>query len=88
MGKGRKVMYSSDEEEDERVLHELHVASLKHINELLSDYEASMIAATMMANAIRLYKKCLNSDEAFKDMMETIFNDLDAVKEFEEPTIQ
>ena len=81
-------MYSSDEEEDERVMHELHVASLKHINELLSDYEASMIAATMMANAIRLYKSCLSTDKAFKEMMETIFLDLDKVQEFEKPTLQ
>ena len=81
-------MYSSDEEEDERVLHELHVASLKHINELLSDYEASMLAAPMMANAIRLYKSCLSTDKAFKEMMETIFLDLDKVQEFEKPTLQ
>ena len=76
------------DEEDERILHEIHMTSVQHMNDLLSTYEASLVAATMMANAIRLYKKCLSSDEAFKDMMETIFNDLDAVKAFEEPTIQ
>ena len=76
------------DEEEERVMHELHIVSVAQMSELLSSYEAPLVAATMMANAIRLYKKCLNSDEAFKDMMETIFNDLDAVKEFEEPTIQ
>ena len=76
------------DEEDERVMHELHIVSVAHMNELLSSYEAPLVAATMMANAIRLYKKYLNSDEAFVDMMETIFNDLDAIKEFEEPTIQ
>ena len=76
------------DEEDERVLREIHIDSLRHMNDMLSTYDASLVAATMMANAIRLYKKCLSSDEAFKDMMETIFNDLDAVKAFEEPTIQ
>ena len=76
------------DEEDERVLREIHITSVQHMNDLLSTYDASLVAATMMANAIRLYKKCLSSDEAFKDMMETIFNDLDAVREFEEPTIQ
>jgi len=56
------------------------------IMELQSNYDNQMIAGTMMAQALRLYKSNL-TDEGFKAMVQVIVESKNSIKPFDVPTI-
>tara|TARA_R110001592_G_scaffold208656_2_gene459695 strand:- start:29 stop:262 length:234 start_codon:yes stop_codon:yes gene_type:complete len=56
------------------------------IMELQSKYDNQMIAGTMMAQALRLYKSNL-TDEGFKAMVQVIVESKNSIKPFDVPTI-
>jgi len=58
----------------------------KTVITMQSKYNNQMIAGTMMAQALRLYKTNL-TDEGFKAMVEVIANSGDNIKPFDVPTI-
>jgi len=55
--------------------------------ELQGRYSSPMIAGSMMAQALRIYKTTLN-DEEFKSMMEAIAESESEIKPYDSPTLQ
>ena len=53
--------------------------SVKH----MKDYEPQMVAGTLMAIAIRLYKTSL-SDDGFHDMLQTILDSEDDIRPYKD----
>jgi two-component SAPR family response regulator len=71
--------------EDEK-LNECYQELFKIVIDMQARYNNQMIAGTMMAQALRLYKSNL-TDEGFKAMVEVIASSGDTIEPFDVPTI-
>ena len=71
--------------QDEK-LNDCYQELFKTVIDMQARYNNQMIAGTMMAQALRLYKSNL-TDEGFKAMVEVIASSGDTIEPFEVPTI-
>ena len=72
--------------EEDILLNECYQEVFKVMIALQTKYSNQMIAGTMMAQALRLYKSNL-TDEGFRAMVEVIASSSDAIQPFDVPTI-
>ena len=75
---------SKDKETKE--LNDCYQELFKTVIDMQARYNNQMIAGTMMAQALRLYKSNL-TEEGFKAMVEVIANSGDTIEPFDVPTI-
>ena len=66
-----------EEKELQEIYNKIFNESVKHMKE----YEIQMVAGTLMAIAIRLYKTSL-SDDGFSQMLQTILESEDDIKPY------
>jgi hypothetical protein len=59
----------------------------KMVELVLRTNEPQMVASTMMAQAMRLYKTVFKHDGEFKEAMETIMKQSDTIKPFNHTTL-
>ena len=71
--------------QDEK-LNDCYQELFKTVIDMQVRYNNQMIAGTMMAQALRLYKSNL-TDEGFKAMVEVIASSSDTIEPFDSPTI-
>ena len=71
--------------QDEK-LNDCYQEIFKTVIDMQAKYNNQMIAGTMMAQALRLYKTNL-TDEGFKSMVQTIADSSDTIEPFDAPTI-
>jgi hypothetical protein len=67
-------------------LNDCYQELFKTVVDMQTRYNNQMIAGTMMAQALRLYKSNL-TEEGFKAMVEVIASSSDAIEPFDVPTI-
>jgi|TARA_R110000824_G_scaffold53866_1_gene148700 hypothetical protein len=75
---------SKDKETKE--LNDCYQELFKTVIDMQVRYNNQMIAGTMMAQALRIYKSNL-TEEGFKAMVQTIADSSDTIKPFDTPTI-
>ena len=68
------------------LLNDCYQEVFKVMIDLQAKYNNQMIAGTMMAQALRLYKTNL-TEEGFKSMVQTIADSSDTIEPFDVPTI-
>ena len=68
------------------LLNDCYQEVFKVMIDLQAKYNNQIIAGTMMAQALRLYKSNL-TDEGFRAMVEVIASSSDAIQPFDAPTI-
>ena len=71
--------------EDEK-LNECYQELFKIVIDMQNKYNNQMIAGTMMAQALRLYKTNL-TEEGFRSMVQTIADSGDNIQPFDVPTV-
>ena len=71
---------------EDKKLNDCYQELFKKLIELQTKYDSQVIAGTMMAQALRLYKSNL-TDEGFKAMVEVIASSGDTIEPFDAPTI-
>ena len=67
-------------------LNDCYQELFKTVVDMQTRYNNQMIAGTMMAQALRLYKSNL-TEEGFRAMMEVIASSSDTIEPFDAPTI-
>ena len=67
-------------------LNDCYQELFKKVVDLQARYNNQMIAGTMMAQALRLYRTNL-TEEGFKSMVQTIADSGDTIEPFDAPTI-
>ena len=67
-------------------LNDCYQEIFKTVIDMQAKYNNQMIAGTMMAQALRLYKSNL-TEEGFRAMIEVIANSGDTIEPFDVPTI-
>ena len=67
-------------------LNDCYQEIFKTVIDMQAKYNNQMIAGTMMAQALRLYKSNL-TEEGFKSMVQTIADSSDTIEPFDVPTI-
>ena len=72
--------------EDDILLNECYQEVFKVVIALQTKYNNQMIAGTMMAQALRLYKSNL-TDEGFEAMVKVIADTGDSIQPFDAPSI-
>ena len=75
--KGLSKMPKDKEKELQDIYDKIFAESVKHMKK----YEPQMVAGTLMAIAIRLYKTTL-SDDGFHSMLQTVLDAEDDVKSY------
>ena len=70
-------MPKSKEKELQDIYNKIIAESFKHMKK----YEPQMVAGTLMAIAIRLYKTSL-SDDGFHEMLQTVLDSEDRIKSY------
>ena len=75
----------SKKKEDEK-LNDCYQELFKTVVDMQTRYNNQMIAGTMMAQALRLYKSNL-TEEGFRAMVEVIASSSDTIEPFDAPTI-
>ena len=75
---------SKDKETKE--LNDCYQELFKTVIDMQAKYNNQMIAGTMMAQALRLYKSNL-TEKGFKSMVQTIADSSDTIEPFDAPTI-
>ena len=75
---------SKDKETKE--LNDCYQELFKTVIDMQARYNNQMIAGTMMAQALRLYKSNL-TEEGFKAMVEVIASSSDTIEPFDVPTV-
>ena len=70
-------MPKNKEKELQEIYNKIFEQSVKHMKK----YEPQMVAGTLMAIAIRLYKTSL-SEDGFSEMLQTIFDSEKSVKSY------
>ena len=75
----------SKKKEDEK-LNDCYQELFKTVIHLQAKYNNQMIAGTMMAQALRLYKTNL-TEEGFRSMVQTIADSGDNIQPFDVPTV-
>ena len=81
MSKGKETTINKDKE-----LNDCYQEMFNTMVAMQVNYSSQMIAGTMVAQALRLYKSNL-TDEGFKSMVQTIANSSDSIEPFEIPTV-
>ena len=75
----------SKKKEDEK-LNDCYQELFKTVVDMQARYNNQMIAGTMMAQALRLYKSNL-TDEGFEAMVKVIADTRDSIQPFDSPTV-
>jgi len=73
-------------DKEDKDLNDCYQEIFKTVIDMQAKYNNQMIAGTMMAQALRLYKTNL-TDEGFKSMVQTIADSSDTIEPFDAPTI-
>jgi len=71
---------------EDKKLNDCYQELFKKLIELQAKYDSQVIAGTMMAQALRLYKSNL-TEEGFKAMVEVIASSGDTIEPFDAPTV-
>jgi len=71
---------------EDKKLNDGYQELFKKLIELQAKYDSQVIAGTMMAQALRLYKSNL-TEEGFKAMVEVIASSGDTIEPFDAPTV-
>ena len=71
---------------EDKKLNDCYEELFKKVVELQLKYPNQMVAGTMMAQALRIYKSTLK-DEDFKSMMETISESEHNIQPYNKPTL-
>ncbi len=80
----RKVVLMNKKED--KKLNDCYEELFKKVVDLQLKYPTQMIAGTMVAQALRMYKSTL-TDEGFKGMMETISESEHNIQPYNKPTL-
>ena len=72
---------------EDKKLNDCYEELFKTVADLQLKYSSQMVAGTMMAQALRIYKSTLN-DEGFKGMIETIAESESKIQPYNKPTLQ
>ncbi len=71
---------------EDKKLNDCYQELFKKVVELQEKYNNQMVAGTMMAQALRIYKSTLKDDD-FKSMIETIAESESKIEPYDKPTI-
>jgi len=71
---------------DDQLLDECHSAVIREMDRLMGIYHPQIVASTMLAIALKLYKTVLTPED-FKLFMETVEQTSDNIPEFNRPTL-
>ena len=71
---------------NDKKLNDCYKELFKKVVELQLKYSNQMVAGTMMAQALRIYKSTLK-DEDFKSMIETIVESESNIRPYNKPTL-
>ena len=82
--KNRKVVLMNKKEDTK--LNDCYEELFKKVVNLQLKYSNQMVAGTMMAQALRIYKSTLD-DEGFKGMIETIVESESKIQPYDKPTL-
>jgi len=74
------------EDKETKDLNDCYQELFKKVVDLQARYNNQMIAGTMMAQALRIYKSNL-TEEGFRSMVQTIADSSDTIEPFDPPTI-
>ena len=74
-------------EKEDKKLNDCYQELFKMVVDLQLKYSHQMVAGTMMAQALRIYKSTLK-DEEFKSMIETIAESESKIEPYNKPTLQ
>ena len=83
--KNRKVVLMNKKED--KKLDNCYQELFEKVVALQMKYPSQMVAGTMMAQALRIYKSTL-TDDGFKGMIETIAESESKIEPYDKPTIQ
>ena len=75
-----------NKKKEDKKLNDCYQELFKTVIDLQARYNNQMIAGTMMAQALRIYKSNL-TEEGFKAMVQTIADSSDTIEPFDTPTI-
>ena len=84
--------YTKDREDvlmkkkEDKKLNDCYEELFKKVVELQLKYSNQMVAGTMMAQALRIYKSTLKDDD-FKSMIETIVESESKIEPYNKPTL-
>ena len=84
--KDREDVVMNKKEEDKK-LDDCYQELFEKVVALQMKYPNQMVAGTMMAQALRIYKSTLKDDD-FKSMIETIAESESKIEPYNKPTIQ
>ena len=73
-------------EKEDKKLNDCYQDLFKKVVELQLKYPTQMVAGTMMAQALRIYKSTLKDDD-FKSMIETIAESEHNIEPYDRPTM-
>ena len=73
-------------EKENKKLDDCYQELFEKVVELQSKYPTQMVAGTMMAQALRIYKSTLKDDD-FKSMIETIVESESKIQPYDKPTL-
>ena len=73
-------------EKEDKKLNDCYQELFKKVVELQEKYNNQMVAGTMMAQALRIYKSTLKDDD-FKSMIETIAESESKIQPYDKPTL-
>ena len=82
--KNRKVVLMKNK--DDKKLDDCYEELFKKVLDLQLKYSNQMVAGTMMAQALKIYKSTLN-DEGFEAMVDTISESRDNIVPFDKPIV-
>ena len=71
----------------DKKLNDCYEELFKEVVDLQLKYPIYMVAGTMMAQALRIYKTTLN-DEEFRSMIEAIAESESKIEPYDKPTLQ
>ena len=71
---------------DDKKLNDCYEELFKKVVDLQLKYSSQMVAGTMMAQALRIYKSTLKDDD-FKSMIETIVESESKIEPYNKPTL-
>ena len=75
-----------NKDKEEKDLNDCYQEFFRTVIDLQTRYSNQMIAGTMMAQALRIYKSNL-TEEGFRSMVQTIADSSDTIEPFDTPTI-
>ncbi len=73
-------------EKEDKKLNDCYQELFEKVIELQLKYPNQMVAGTMMAQALRIYKSTLKDDD-FKSMIETIAESESKIQPYDKPTL-